>query len=531
MVGLESSLEGGAGKIIKSHQSITSQVALQSLHVNTIHHTTRSVTSKKQSMSGGARRIKNEDFVKQQESLTEFIARQRKSVHRKENHKQNDGNEAISQKGYERVALPTHKRLSNTTSRTTTSNNDKNIDHDDKKEEVSSDQYEKESFREFVRRQRQIMKKNRSDRKIKNSSPTTQHHNDKIQNKSVSFQIDTGFKPKKNETIREFLDRKRIDSPTISVTSVDSGIKPTNLKSKARRIETPSPNGQQKLIHTTSSTSSTKQVRFLRKKKQVSPMDHGMSTSSISYDYHQASSSFKNQTQKEEQSTGRTTPPIDRLYLTPQQQQLAASSNNTTVGSTDSKRVFVNLTDDFHAENPPSVSPKPSVSPSFIVPTETLSNKHSGSTLDIPLVTLGKFQESIYIDFGDHKNLVGETRSLPFMIYAPFSEDNPAAYHSIDFERIPFKNGFNLHKMEHGMKINVFDEDSTEKSTLFVRSGETKQLLVSWTPKEAGGVRETIHLKLGRGRVRIVAHGSARLLKGKIVAKSMVSHRFITNIN
>ncbi len=521
MVGLES-LQGGTGKIIQSHQTThhhNTQVALQNLHVNTIHNTTRNTTCIKQSMSGGARRIKNEDVRKEQESLTDFIARQRKNLHRKENRKEttSNGTEVMSKKGHERVAPPNYERLSN--------NNDYR-ERDDEKGEVSSDQYEKESFREFVRRQRQIMKKNRSDRKIKNSSPTIQHHDNSNDSKSVSFRIDTGFKPMKNETIREFLDRKRIDSPTFSVESVDSGIKATNLRSKARRVETPSPNGQQKMINT---TSSTKQIRFLRKKKQVSPMDNGIGASSTSYDHHHSSSS-KNQNQHGEQSKGQTTP-IDRLYLTPQQQQLDGTSNDTNAGSTDSKRVFINLTDDFHAENPPTVSPKPSVSPSFIVPTETLSNKQSGSTLDIPLVTLGKFQESIYLDFGEHKNLVGETRSLPFMIYAPFSEDNPAAYHSIDFERIPFKNGFNLHKMEHGMKINVIDKDSTEKSTLFVRSGETKQLLVSWTPKEAGGVRETIHLKLGRGRIRIVAHGTARLLKGKTVVKSMVSSQFITKFS
>ena len=166
----------------------------------------------------------------------------------------------------------------------------------------------------------------------------------------------------------------------------------------------------------------------------------------------------------------------------------------------------------------------------------------------LPVLSLGNFQESLWLDFGDEgRNVVGQVRSLSFLIEAPSSQcrSNSLGYYGVEFERIPFKKGFDLvvetekapevacgvstnasgnHTDEGEEHVTSFRKtafgvgngEASEKSNptiLNVRNGERKKLTLSWTPTEAGGVSEAVHLKLPRGRIRITARGKARNVK------------------
>ena len=173
----------------------------------------------------------------------------------------------------------------------------------------------------------------------------------------------------------------------------------------------------------------------------------------------------------------------------------------------------------------------------------------SAATKSLPVLCLGKFQESLWLDFGDEsRNVVGKTRSLSFLLEAPGKPSGAGAsesgYWSVEFERIPFKKGFNLivedddraqdalsagsasgdqsdatksfdGNSSHGLvHANVVDDSTaierTSPTVLCIKNGDKKMLRLTWTPTEAGGVREAVHLKLPRGRIRITAHGKAR---------------------
>ena len=103
-----------------------------------------------------------------------------------------------------------------------------------------------------------------------------------------------------------------------------------------------------------------------------------------------------------------------------------------------------------------------------------------------PVLLLGKFSESIWLDFGHTENIVGIPRSLSFKLQARESDA------LVEVCKVPSKKGFSL------------DFESTQ-----VNKGETKVYNVTWTPLSDGGVREVVHLKLPGGRLQITVHGTA----------------------
>lgn len=158
----------------------------------------------------------------------------------------------------------------------------------------------------------------------------------------------------------------------------------------------------------------------------------------------------------------------------------------------------------------------------------------------IPLITLGTFAESAWLEFGDERmNVVGKSKSLPFDLHVP--EDGKLDEFRVQVERVPTRKGFTLgivcgdkdREEENGNVIdgstglnssmNLSDVDTgadESSSTHFtVKRGETKRLFLTWTPLEPGGVCEVVYLKLKRGRVRVTARGHARGKGGKELKK------------
>eukprot|EP00978_Attheya_sp_CCMP212_P020095 scaffold57136_cov47-Attheya_sp.AAC.5 len=168
-----------------------------------------------------------------------------------------------------------------------------------------------------------------------------------------------------------------------------------------------------------------------------------------------------------------------------------------------------------------------------------------------PVANLANFGESLWIDFGDERsNIAGKTRALPFILSAPTASD-PSFYYSVEIEKVPFKKGFDIvvdepdtalsntdlvartelpadvdsrpakESYTSAVKVTKQIAGSQPKPTvLLIKNGESKRLQLLWTPTEAGGVREVVHLKLPRGRLRIVAHGKAReIIKPKASKK------------
>ncbi|GMI44842.1 hypothetical protein TrCOL_g13093, partial [Triparma columacea] len=104
-----------------------------------------------------------------------------------------------------------------------------------------------------------------------------------------------------------------------------------------------------------------------------------------------------------------------------------------------------------------------------------------------PTMMLGKFSESIWIDFGSINNQVGVPRSMPFKLKAADSTTE------VHVSKVPKKKGFEVD----------FEKVTVEKGTERICN-------VTWTPLYDGGVREVILLKLpGMGRLQITVHGSA----------------------
>jgi len=124
---------------------------------------------------------------------------------------------------------------------------------------------------------------------------------------------------------------------------------------------------------------------------------------------------------------------------------------------------------------------------------------------NIPIVSLDRCQETVWLDFGDErKNFIGKTRYLSFGVEAPASTST--VLYTIDLEKIPEKKGFKL-VLEKDETMNSKLGDSFKSFSL--NSGERELFRLSWTPVVAGGVREAIYMKFQRGRIRIVAHGHA----------------------
>jgi len=128
----------------------------------------------------------------------------------------------------------------------------------------------------------------------------------------------------------------------------------------------------------------------------------------------------------------------------------------------------------------------------------------------VPVLTLGSFQSSLWLDFGDESdNLVGTPRSLNVSVESPPLSDGGPEKYKVQTVKIPTKSGFSL--SHENIPGNL--EEKT-KGTLpppfVIHSGESKILTITWTPVEPGRVREVIQFKLARGRLSITVHGAAR---------------------
>ena len=235
---------------------------------------------------------------------------------------------------------------------------------------------------------------------------------------------------------------------------------------------------------------------------------------------------------------------------------VVATTRRTEEGDSTGSGTLMDLTDQFRQEVA-DAKPKPKLKEELVVPEAGASLEKPSivtATKTLPTLSLGKFQESLWLDFGDElRNIVGKTRSMSFLLEAPQNDSekslssSSSGYYSVEFERVPFKKGFNLIVEEDtssspssgdatsagarsggpddsaGSRLvtgsNSADDDSTtagsdrtSPTVLCIKNGDRKRLRLTWTPTEAGGVREVVHLKLPRGRIRITAHGKARAI-------------------
>jgi len=136
-----------------------------------------------------------------------------------------------------------------------------------------------------------------------------------------------------------------------------------------------------------------------------------------------------------------------------------------------------------------------------------------------PTLSVTNFQGSVWLDFGNEKkNVVGKTRFLHFLLSAMQEKAGANAidadHYHVEVERMPTKKGISLYLYEEGLSsANISLAESI--TAIDVKRGDSQCCVVSWTPVEAGGVRETIHLKMPRGRLQITVHGYARYLRPK----------------
>ena len=229
-----------------------------------------------------------------------------------------------------------------------------------------------------------------------------------------------------------------------------------------------------------------------------------------------------------------------------------ATTRGTEEGDSTGSGTLMDLTDEFRQE---VADAKPKPKEELVVPEAGASLEKPSivtATKTLPTLSLGKFQESLWLDFGgEHRNIVGKTRSMSFLLEAPQNDSEKSSsssgYYSVEFERVPFKKGFNLIVEEDtssspssgdatsaGARSGGADDsacsrlltgsnsavdesttagsDRTRPTVLCIKNGDRKRLRLTWTPTEAGGVREVVHLKLPRGRIRITAHGKARAI-------------------
>ena len=128
------------------------------------------------------------------------------------------------------------------------------------------------------------------------------------------------------------------------------------------------------------------------------------------------------------------------------------------------------------------------------------------STPSLPVFHIGNFHDNIYLDFGDDRNnSIGKPRSLSFILKAPTSSKED--YHSLEIEKIPTKKGFHLEAL-----LSKQEEGHDQSQPFYVKKGEEKVFTLTWTPVQTGKIREAIYLKMKRGRIRIIAHGSAKAM-------------------
>jgi hypothetical protein len=160
-------------------------------------------------------------------------------------------------------------------------------------------------------------------------------------------------------------------------------------------------------------------------------------------------------------------------------------------------------------------------------PAKHNNNNTAGAESSMPTVLTNNLRQGIILNFGDdHLNVVGQARSLPFVIEAA---PNATADFFLEIEKIPFIKGVNLvvadpsSALLKGLTPAIKSHQKRPKqlggpsvpNMLNVRQGKKSMLFVTWTPVEVGGVREVILLKLprGPGRLRVTVLGKAREAK------------------
>lgn len=181
-----------------------------------------------------------------------------------------------------------------------------------------------------------------------------------------------------------------------------------------------------------------------------------------------------------------------------------------------------------------------------------VSQQEQNNSSPLPVLHIGNFQESVWLNYGDERrNVVGLSHSLSFVLQAPCvnnghdnsksstNTDNADAgctntmltsshyndYHVLEVEKVPTRKGFTLTTTcgDCGDNQQGKERDAappspalvlptthhTVKSPFYIKAGDKMILTLTWKPIDVGGMRETIYLKMQRGRIRIIAHGKA----------------------
>lgn len=158
----------------------------------------------------------------------------------------------------------------------------------------------------------------------------------------------------------------------------------------------------------------------------------------------------------------------------------------------------------------------------------------------IPVLTLGNFQETLWIDFGKN-NVIGHVVSRTFRICAPFKQkiDKQSSY-TFYLEKFPSRKGFDLTilKLECGKVMS----STTSSKTASISSNGTGfeiskdgfiDFSLTWIPQEEASsgsvngsfnVADTIHLKLHpRGRMQIRIQGTVQRMNTGMKSTSVKS--------
>lgn len=214
-------------------------------------------------------------------------------------------------------------------------------------------------------------------------------------------------------------------------------------------------------------------------------------------------------------STGKGSPstPSSQVSAFVQKQRVKSSENRTRAKRILSSPHKAKLNTSFQSIGSKGDCPSP-MSIKRLPPTDTVENRaffvdfkkgemeqKEEIQSKVLQIIVGSFAESRWLDFEDN-NVVGQTHTLPFDLLLP--KESKSSSMKVTVEKIPLKKGFVLTN-EAGEKV----------SSIFLTNGESIRMNLSWTPSEVGGVREVIHLKLQRGRIRIIAHGHAKDAKKK----------------
>ena len=141
------------------------------------------------------------------------------------------------------------------------------------------------------------------------------------------------------------------------------------------------------------------------------------------------------------------------------------------------------------------------------------ANETNNNEKSLPTLVLGSFQSSLWLNFGsEQENLVGKPKSLDVVISNPTIPKSFNSY-MVQVEKVPFKKGVSLTLNGHDPIVDITNLEDLKRHVpdpFIVKEGESKMMKITWTPTESGRIRESIHLKLNRGRVTIVIYGSAR---------------------